>query len=145
MFINQSDIDFIHQLQSLGEDNVYLGGSLMLAMIGVRKTIQDIDVVIENPNEQQSSLIKEYNNRGRLDFLRYRLSTPPDKNLRYMGIPIIGFESLIKFKIERGVKKDYLDLFTIIRWILTQKPEGVNVEDSILTILKDIEGQNDKL
>ena len=137
MHIPESDIDFIHKLQALGNDNVYIGGSLLMAMIGVRKQVKDIDVILDNPTEAQSELVKTYDG-DLLDFLRYRQENPPDKNLRYKGIPIDRFENIVKFKANRAFRKDYMDLFKIINWLVTHKPEGVDIEASIQTIVDDV-------
>jgi len=137
MHLHETDIAFIHKLQALGNDNVYLGGSLLMAMIGVRKHVKDIDVILDNPTEEQAEFVKTYEGK-RLDFLRYREETPPNKSLRYKGIPLDRFENIVKFKANRAFKKDYIDMFNIINWLVTNKPEGVDIDASIQTIVDEV-------
>jgi uncharacterized protein (DUF488 family) len=140
MFINETDINFIYKLQSHGNDNVYLGGSVMMVMLGIRKKYNDIDIIIYNRTTEQDMLIKDYNrNTGKLDFLNnYLVDEVPEKNLRYKGIPIAGFEAMIRFKTGRAYKKDYIDMLTLIKWLITYKPEGINIDESILTIVDEM-------
>lgn len=137
MLIPEAEVAFLHRLQELGEDNVYIGGSLLMALMGIRREVKDIDIILDKPTPAQLALREEYKGTV-LDFLLYRGETPLQKDLRYRGIPLDSVVSMVQFKAERAVRKDFLDLLTIMQWLVTAKPEGIQVEESIQSILHEV-------
>lgn len=149
MHISEYDLEYLKKVKALGDNNVFIGGSIILNILGIVRNIGDIDVILDNPSEEQLDLINEYiklrradfkegGDKYELDFVRKRDDEVFDKDITFKGFPVASLGSLVRFKKYRGTEQDYQDLNSLMRLILESNNEDINKEGSILAILKDV-------
>lgn len=142
------ELEYVKKIQALGNNNVFIAGSFILSLIGIKRTAGDIDIIVVDPNKEQAELVNAYRkirvdnliNGGdaeyHLDFLKeHRKTELVDNNLVYKGIPVAKLSGFIQFKKKRGTEEDYKDINKLMRLVLESTNLDINKEEVLLSIL----------